>query len=116
MRTLPFVAAGQEWAMPANFATLQSVAERVGDPFDLLMRWGTLQAGEAALTAMQTVDTLCIGLQAAGCKATRAELANELLERGLLSLSDTAAGFITLLATAATGEPAPEAGAKKKTK
>lgn len=114
MRSFPFVADGKGWSLPCNFATLLGVAERVGDPFDLLMRWSTLQKGETMLTAIQTVDTLCIGLHAAGCTKTRPELANEFINRGLLALAEDAAAYITLMATASTDAEEVDEGKKKK--
>lgn len=108
MKTFQVELAGQCYAMPVSFAAIEAVATSVGDPFKLALG---MTRGET-LSAVQTVDAIAIGAGLAGCKLTRHEVGQAIVEAGAQDFLKIASAYVIALVSG--GPSAPTTNAKKK--
>jgi hypothetical protein len=110
MTTVDVSLGGQVYSMPASFAAMEQIAEKVGDPFRLAL---AMKSGHM-LTAIQTIDAIAIGVRLAGCKLERAEIGQEIVSKGAQEFLKTASNYV--IAVVSGGPAVPLQPSKKKQK
>lgn len=101
MRHVPVVLGGQQWELPACFAALKTINDRVGDPYEMLMRASTLMPGEAPLRALDCVLIICTGLHQAGCHEPDEVIGQWIVDEGVIDrCTAVAMDYVTALLVA----------------
>lgn len=108
MTTVDVSLGGQVYSMPASFAAMEQLSEKVGDPFRLALG---MKAGQI-LTSIQTIDAIVIGAKLAGCKLERAEIGEEIVRKGAQDYLKTASNYV--IAVVSGGPAVPLQPSKKK--
>lgn len=111
-RTVPFQVNGTAYNMPTHYKASKEIAEKVGDPLRMAI---DSAAGKLAWTQENVIDVLYIGVSNAGCSLSRDEVADYVIDQGLVQSMNAAANYIAALVDGGPERPVT-GGASKKTR
>lgn len=109
-RTVQFQVNGTAYNMPASYKASKEIAERVGDPLRMAI---DSASGKLAWTQENVIDVLHIGVSNAGCGLPRDEVAEYVVEHGLLQTMAVAANYIAALVDGGPERPVTGGASKK---
>jgi hypothetical protein len=94
---------GANWKMPVTYAVSAKVSRDVGDPMKAAI---DISRGAFPWSTEEIINVLHIGVQAAGCPLTRAQVAEAVFENGALHYLKIVADYINALIS---GDPEQQA-------
>jgi 2-methylisocitrate lyase-like PEP mutase family enzyme len=109
-RTFPFQVNGTAYNMPTNYKASREIADKVGDPLRMAM---DSAAGKLAWTQEDVISIIHIGVSNAGCSLERDQVAEHVIEQGLLQSYKAAADYISALVAGGPERPVTGGASKK---
>jgi hypothetical protein len=109
-RTIPFQVNGTAYNMPATYKASKEIADKVGDPLRMAI---DSAAGKLAWTQEDVINVLHIGVSHAGCSLPRDEVAEYIIEQGLVHSGNVAANYIAAMVEGGPERPIKGPEAKK---
>lgn len=109
MKTVEVTVRGERYGMPVSIDAIDSLNSRGVDVFGCL----ELLARKKPIPAVQTVELIAVGLLLAGCKITRDEIGQAIVEDGLVNYRLVSSAYVLALCSGKPAAPAAT-GSKKK--
>lgn len=109
-RTVPFQVNGTEYNMPATYKASKEIAEKVGDPIRMAV---DSAAGKLSWSQEDVISLIHIGVSHAGCSLPRDEVAEYVLQQGLLQSMKVAADYIAAVVDGGPERPIIGGASKK---
>lgn len=112
-KTVEAVINGTAYHMPASYRASKEIAEKVGDPLQLMLR-AHENKGKVTMSVDDVVQIIAIGCKHAGCSLPVDQIGEHIVEAGVMNYLQVVGDYLMAMCTGAGGGAGPAKKAGKR--